>query len=882
MSPVDPQRWRALSPYLDEALDLATEARPAWLASIAAADPALAEDLRGFLAEHDVALASGYLEGGVAEGLRPPAAPPVLEGQVVGAYRLLSVLGHGGMGSVWLAERCDGRFEGRAAVKLLNAALVGRAIEGRFRREGTFLARFTHPNIAHLIDAGVTKAGQPYLVIELVDGVHIDAYCAEHTLDVDARLALFLDVVSAVAHAHANLIVHRDLKPSNVLVNASGQVKLLDFGIAKLIDDDADWADTPVTGTPASGSTPLTREAGAAMTPQFAAPEQLKRGQITTATDVYALGVLLYILLTGQHPAGAAVRSPAALVKAVMEDEPRRASEAVAGRSDAPDLQLRHALQCRSTPQRLGRALRGDLDTILATALKKDPKERYPSAAALADDIRRHLDREPIAARPDTARYRMAKFVGRHTRSVAAAAATVVLLIGLVAFYTTRIAAERDRAQREADRASKVSQALTGLLIGADPIANRATGEPLTVRGLIDAGAEQAQKGLASQPEAQAEILTVLGRLYRRFGAYDRAQALLEQALSSGEQAFGPVHLTLAATLNELGALLTEKGDYVAATRSLERALAMRRELLGTDHPDVAVTMVELGRVFQDRGLNDRAEPLQREALDIRTRVLGAGDRETAVSLSDLASVLRLKGDLDGAEALLTQCLEINRRTRGERHANTGTTLHDLGLVAATRGDARRAEALFRQAMDIHREALGDTHPAVATSLNSLAHLLIAQHRYDEAADALNRALEMVRPALGQNHQLVAVYASNLATIHLARRNPEAAEALLRDALRIRSSAPEIMPSRRRMLAIDDWPVGRIKTLLGEALSDQGRLDAAETTLLEARHDLESAPAPADADLRDNAARLVELYGRLGRPDRAAEYRAAASGRGTR
>jgi serine/threonine protein kinase/tetratricopeptide (TPR) repeat protein len=868
MPSVNPQRWRALSPYLDDALDLPVEARPAWLAQIEGQDAALAEDLRALLADHAAADASGYLEGGLSPQLTP-GGTPAFAGQVVGAYRLLSPLGQGGMGSVWLAERCDGRFEGRAAVKLLNVALMGRPVEGRFRREGTILARVTHPHIAHLIDAGVTASGQPYLVLELVDGHHIDRACAERALTVEARLALFLDVLSAVAHAHANLIVHRDLKPSNVLVSASGQVKLLDFGIATLLSDDAHW-----TGGPAAASA-LTREAGAALTPEFAAPEQLAEGPITIATDVYALGVLLFVLLTGQHPARDALRSPARLIRAIVEDQPPRMSELVDGSSEL-DARSRHAALCRTTPARLRRTLRGDLDTIVARAMAKAPAERYGSAAAMADDVRRYLDREPLAARPDTLRYRAAKFVGRHTRGVAAATAMVVVVAGVVAFYATRLAAERDRAQYEATKASKVSEALTGLLMGADPIANRATGEALTVRGLIDAGADQAQKGLADQPEAQAEILTVLGRLYRQFGVYDRAEQLLDQALRSGERVYGAEHLRLAQTLNELGAVLTQKGDYVAAADRLERALAMRRRLLGAEHADVAVTMVELARIYQDLGDNDRAEPLQREALAIRQRVLGPEDRETAVSLSGLASVLRLQGDVDGAEALLRQALDLNLRTRGASHANTGSTWHDLALVAIDRGDYAAAESAVRRSLEIQRQALGDRHPNVAMALNVLAHVHVAQRNYPAAATALQEALAIATSTFGTDHQLVAIYSANLASVFIARGDTARAEPLLREALRVRRLAPDVVPSRRRTLAVEAWTVGMLRTALGATLTRLRRYEEAESTLLAARGDLEAEPALATTELRVNAARLVDLYTAWGKPARVAAYRPAA------
>jgi len=290
--PLSRERWSELSPYLDEALEIGVERQAAWLAAIRGRDPGMAADLEMLLAEQQAIQQSGFLDEAVQLGVYAAPAPS-LSGQILGPYRLLSLIGQGGMGSVWLAERCDGRFEGHVAVKLLSVSVVGRAGEERFRREGDILARVRHPHIAHLIDAGVSPTGQPYLVLEHIDGHSIDRYCNEHALGIAARLGLFADVLAAVAHAHANLVVHRDIKPGNVLVSVTGDVKLLDFGIAKLLEPDA----TPV-GTPAST---LTLAAGSALTPEYAAPEQLAAGVVTTATDVYALGVLLYVLLTGRH-----------------------------------------------------------------------------------------------------------------------------------------------------------------------------------------------------------------------------------------------------------------------------------------------------------------------------------------------------------------------------------------------------------------------------------------------------------------------------------------------------------------------------------------------------------------------------------------------------
>src|SRR6266851_2702234 len=376
MPALEPGQWQALSPYLDEALELSHERLAAWLESIREQNPSLASDLHTLLKEHEALGNEGFLQASAAVSCGAPVS-----GQSVGAYALESVIGQGGMGTVWLARRTDGRFEGRAAVKFLKVALVGGAGEERFKREGSILARLAHPNIAHLIDAGLSASGQPYLILEYVEGQQIDRYCEQNAIGLEARIRLFLDVLAAVAHAHANLIVHRDIKPSNVLVTREGQVKLLDFGIAKLLEDQA-----------AIPATVLTREGERALTLAFAAPEQVTGDSITTGTDVYALGVLLHLLLAGKHPAKSALESPLDLMKAIVDTQPPRISDAVASET------------------KLRRALRGDLDTIVAKALKKNPAERYLSVTAFADDLRRYLGHQPISARPDTLAYRAKKF----------------------------------------------------------------------------------------------------------------------------------------------------------------------------------------------------------------------------------------------------------------------------------------------------------------------------------------------------------------------------------------------------------------------------------------------------------------------------------------
>jgi len=730
-------------------------------------------------------------------------AEATLTGQTVGAYTLMSAIGQGGMGSVWLARRSDGRFEGHAAVKFLNAALVGHAGGERFQREGTILGRLTHPHIARLLDAGVSAMGQPYLVLEHVGGQHIDRYCETNGLSIEGRIRLFIEVLDAVAHAHANLIVHRDIKPSNVLVTPEGSVKLLDFGIAKLLED---------TGQPAD-STALTREGGGALTPEFAAPEQMTGGAITTATDVYSSGVLLFHLLGGQRRTGSPVQALQAMVEAEFPKLP---------------------------------AARGDLATIVAKALKRDPADRYSSAAAFAEDLRRYLNHEPIRARPDTLRYRAAKFVRRRWRGVSALAAAALLTTAVVVFYTARLTAERNHARLEAEKAAKVTELLTGLFTATDPYITHEVKDP-TVRGLLDAGADRVRRELAGQPELKAQMLTVMGRVYQRLGDYDKAQPLLEEAVAIGRR--GQETEGLAQSLNELGVLQRQKGDFAGAAQTLQESLAIRRRLLGAEHRDVAVTLVDLARVYTNQGDDQRAEPLLRESLRIRRKALGEENSETATSMNDLALVLWEKGQLREAATLFQKSLAIEQKVFGEDSASVASVTGNLALVTEDLGDLATAEALFRRQLVIDRKVLGNNHPDVAIVLNNLSHPVRIQGKYDEAAALLREALAIARPALGEEHPLTAAYMTNLARVELAQGMAAEAELLIRHAVEV----------RRRVFHAGDWRTASAESLLGAVLTKLGKYDEAAPLLLNAQRLLKDIPGPQAEEARANRERLANL-----------------------
>jgi eukaryotic-like serine/threonine-protein kinase len=837
MAAIDRGRWQRISPLLDQVLDLIPGQREGWLAALRTTDAALAADLETLLVEHRLLDAERFLEDGAH--IRPPTA--TLAGAAVGAYTLVEPIGQGGMGSVWLASRSDGRFEGRAAVKLLNAEMVGGAGVERFKREGTILARLTHPHIARLTDAGASSAGQPYLVLEHVDGLHIDQYCDEHALGVEARLLLFLDILSAVAHAHANLIVHRDLKPSNVLVTTGGDVKLLDFGVAKLLESD----DRPNDPT-------LTGDAAAGLTPMFAAPEQVTGGAVTTATDIYALGVLLYSLLSGCHPVGAGARSAAEIVKAIVDTEPRRMSSIVADPTTAVELLAERSARRATTPDKLRRLLRGDLDTIVAKALKKNPRERYASVGEYADDVRRFLDHQPIAARPDTFGYRAGKFARRHRRSLPASAVAVLLAGGLIGFYTIRLAREHDRAALQAATASKVSELITDLLDASDPFRTPDAQEPIGHR-LLDTGAERIARDLEGQPEAQAEMFTAIGRVYQRIGLSEKALPLLEEALALGRRSLGPDHVSIARSLNQLGVLNRERGDLPRAQALLEESLAMRRRLLGSDDKDVAATLVELAGVFRDRGLDAQAEPLIRESLAIRRKLFGDVHRDTAASVNELALLLWSRGDLDAAEPLLRESLSINVTVLGADHPRVGFSKGNLALLLEAKGDPAAAEELLREDLAMVRKTLGESHPAYAQALSNLSRAVLDQGRFGEAQALLEQALRIVRPLLADDDPRRLIYMTNLARVRIARNQPDKAEPTLRDVLK----------ALQRIYPRGDWRVGEAESLLGAALMRRSRYAEAEPLLLDAARVLKSLPGAQGREAADNRARLGALYTHL-------------------
>jgi tetratricopeptide (TPR) repeat protein len=745
-TPRSDDRFARVDTIFDAALDLPPDQQAEFIARECGEDDALrAEVLELVRAYHQ---ADSLLDAPAARMAQPLLdAAAALAGPVperIGAFRVVREIGRGGMGRVFLAERADGQFEQRVAIKLIQDGTPG--VLRRFIEERRILALLQHPGIARLVDGGLTAGGLPYFAMELVEGEPIDAYCERRGLTLDQRLELFGRVCEAVAYAHHRLVIHRDLKPSNILVTADGQPKLLDFGIAKLLG-------------PAAAD--VTRTFLSAMTPEFAAPEQIRGAPVSTATDVYALGVLLYLLLTGERPYQLRGKPPAEVERIVCDEPaPRPSSRA---------------------PAAVRRALRGDLDLIVLTALQKEERRRYQSPAALAEDLVRYRRGEVIHARPDSARYRLGKFVGRHRLAVGLTA----LLVTALAVATGREIVLRGRAEVEAGKAREVEQFLVGVFNLADPhgLETQDRGS-VTARELLDRGVRRIDSSLAGQPEVQAELRGVLGRVYTSLGLYHEATPLLREALAQRTALRGASDSGVAATQDLLGTTLTQLNRYDEAEPLLREALERRRRDLGDRHHATAESIEHLATLLEEQNQYDMAEPLYREALAIRRSLGGDSTGEVASAIGNLGLLLHRKGAYAEAESLHRAALGIQLRVLGEDHPLTAMTMQNLAQTLQTRGRLEESEAYHRRSLEAKRRVLGDAHPSVTLSMNNLANLLARQLDRPEEAEALARqALAGDRKTFGEEHSYVAASLANLAVILRLEGKFAEADSLLRLAL---------------------------------------------------------------------------------------------------
>ncbi len=766
---MNPEQWKQVKEIFNEAVELAHAERLSFIEQKSGGDALIIKEVQTLLESDEEA--EDFIENPLAAVSHLVRDETALAGKKIGVYAIEREIGRGGMGAVFLASRTDD-FERRVALKLIKRGFDTDDIIRRFRHERQILAALDHPNITRLLDGGATDDGLPYLVMDYVEGLPLNRYAEENNLAINERLKLFLQICAAVIYAHQNLVIHRDIKPSNILVTKDGTPKLLDFGIAKLT-------------APNSPQT-LERHSTQMMTPEYASPEQILGLTVTTAADIYSLGVVLYELLTGRRPFEIKSDNPIEVAKIITDSAPVKPSSVV-----TRNRKIGTHWQAAVSTQ-----LKGDLDNIILMAMRKEPERRYSSVEQFAEDINRYLKDLPIIAREDSFSYRASKFVSRNKAGVAAVAGIVAALIGGLA--TTKRQARIARRQR--DKAEKVNQFLQRMLASADP---RAVGKDVKVIEVLEIAAESLETDFEHQPEIAADLKTTLGRTYLGLGQFESAEKYLKSALEIRLALFPRKSLEVALSLNNYGKLLTEKGDlnraeplyleslktlrellgnksltvaevlenvgylsglkarYEESMRFYEEELAIRKAHFGENHPDVARTMGKLGNILTVLDRRDVAEPLHRQSLRILRKLHGREHPDIISSIFNLVGTIYLT-HAEEAEALSRESLAMCRKILGEEHTDTAWSLYNLSWVLINAGKNAEAEHYAREALAMRGANLPDKHPVVGSCLLLLGRTLLAQEKYAEAQNVFQECLDLRQKTLPEGHWLLATTRSFL------------------------------------------------------------------------------------------------------------------------
>jgi serine/threonine-protein kinase len=877
---IDPLRWERIQALFHAAADLPDPEREAFLQRECAEDSSLRTQVAALL-EQD-AHGSSVLDLGLpkvaSEVLRTSAA--TLPHDAFGPYHIVRALGEGGMGVVYLAERSD--LGSVAAIKILRDAWLSPARRDRFASEQRTLAHLHHPSIAQLYDADALPDGTPWFVMEYVEGVPLTDYCWTKRCTIPERLHLFRAVCEAVQHAHQHLIIHRDLKPSNILVKPDGTVKLLDFGIAKQLDS----LDVPVDQT---------RTGLRLMTPAYAAPEQVRAGRVGIHTDVYSLGVILYELLAGRLPFDIADRSPREIEIIITEQEPERPSAAARAVVDTPGGTSRRESASATSW--------ADLDVLCLTAMHKDPARRYLTVEALVRDVDHYLMGQPLEARPDTIGYRLGKFVRRNRARVIGALVAFTIVVGLVVFYTVRLATARNAALAEAARTGRILRFTQNLFEGGDETAGPA--ESLRVMTLIDRGLQEA-RSLDAEPAVQAELYETLGRIYQKLGNFAQSDTLLQAALGSRRVLFGTGSAEVVGSLLALGELRSDQARFEEAEQLVREAIDDAKRHLPPGHPSIAQATFALGSILQERGEYDQAIQVTEEAVRLYSTPKAAVTPELASSLGQLADDHFYAGHYEVADSLNQRVLAMNRELYGEHHPRVADVLINLGASQFDRGYYEEAERYDRQALDIIQRYYGDdraqtadgltqlgralvaqkrfdeaktdlqkalairervfgpVHPMVASTLNELGNIALARDSLDEAQAAFSRMVDIYRQVYGPKHYLNGIALSNLASVYLDRKEYPRAEQLYRQVIALYTE----------VLEPDHINTGIAHIKLGRALLRQRRFAEATVESRVGYDILIKQASPAVSFLRAARRDLVAAYDTLGQPEKAARFRA--------
>ena len=899
-------RWQCIRENFELICDLDSATRQAKLSEIGEEDPTLRAGVESLLASYD--------DGATAAGIFPvpgtskvphPRTPADPIGQQVGSYRLIERLAIGGMSTVYLAEPVDKQSADRVAIKIITTTgPLSQRAQKRFRHERQLLGKLDHPNIAKLLHGGVTDDGWPYLIMEYIEGKPIDVYCETHNLSIEGRIEVFRGVCAAVQFAHQNLVVHRDLKPNNILVNSGGVPKLLDFGIAKLLqpDDDSQATAAPTTER--------------FMTPEYASPEQICGARVTTASDVYSLGVVLYQLLTGRRPHNFKTQLVYEVARIICDEDPPMPSIAVLQATHSRDhsgsnLQAAHAHgQARPTRTRrnkLGHRLAGDMDAIVMRAIRKEPGSRYLSVDQLADDLGRFLQGLPVRARKGTWRYRASKFVRRNRTGVGAVTAVFFALVAggvastwfaFQARHEAQAANEaRDEAKRQADLAQAVNDFLNNDFLAA--VAPERQGKDVSMRVVLDGASKSIAGKFENAPLIEASIRTTLGTVYLSLGEYEVAGPHFERALTLRRAEVGEDHPdTLASmsnlaelydhqgrfdeaeslhakalevrlrvlgeddthtlgSMNHLAVVYTYQGRYDEAEPLFAKALEGFHRLLGEDHPNTLLPMSNLATLYLSLGRYDDAESLFVRSLDAKLRVLGEDHPDTLASMNNLAALYRRQERYDEAEPLYAKALAASRRVLGEDHPSTVTFMSNLAILFEEQGRYSEAEQLSVKALDTKLRVLGEDHLDTLISLNNLARLYSNLGRYKEAEALSVKAFDGSRRVLGEEHPHTLAFMNNLAPLYLRQGRYDEAEPLILTALQL----------HRRILGEDHTQTLVSSNNLAFLYRIQGRYDEAEALHVETLEARRRVLGENHAHTLSSMGNLAELYTRLGRYD---------------
>jgi serine/threonine protein kinase len=846
-------RWGRIQELFNQAADMPLSERAAFLNAACNGDVVLRKELDDLLAAD--AGPPSDVQSGIRASLLTQAVSMAIDkttrdrrseliGSIVGSYRLTAVLGHGGAGTVYLGERADRQYSAQVAIKVVENALLHEEVTKRFQAERQILANLNHPHIARLLDAGETRTGQPFLVMEYVHGEPIDRYCDSRNLSINERLQLFVKVCAAVQYAHQNLIVHRDLKPGNILVTADGTPKLLDFGIAKLMDASAKTA----------AELALTRVNDRVLTPEYASPEQILGQNVTTTSDVYALGIVLYELLTGSRPYQVNAVSQLELERSICIMDPARPSvmiDKLGKQADAAPFDVKAIAASRGVSvKRLQHELIGDIDAIVMRALRKEPERRYSSVEQLVDDVKRQLDQQPVLARQGNWLYYTKRFVRRHALGVGMSSAALMALIAfsvVVSVQKRSIAEQRDLAKQESTRAESVSNFMLEVFTASDPF--EAQGKQVTAKDLLDKAGQRISGDLNQQPEVRARLLEAIGRAYQRQGQYDTAVKYLDDSLLLQHKLPPGTQNDLANTLSYLGSALRDHGDYLAAEENfqkamrvlesrneqqspkysqllsdmgrlklsssdpiaaasyLEQSLNLQRKIYGNTHPETAGTLLSLAHVMVWQNKNAQAIEAAREAVAIYHATLPENHPDRVIGDMSLGEMLLKQGNLDEAAGLVAHALVVQRLLYGSDNVVVAATLDTLAMIQQSRQQWDVAEISAKEALAITEKALGATNVNTAYYYSALADLYIKRKKYRDAEQPARAALNIYQATATAGNQYLASAEYLLAEVLVNTNRSKEAEPLLRANI-----------DRWQQATAPAWRSARSSNLLGVAL----------------------------------------------------------------